>query len=71
MQPPEYRSFAALEVLATSMVMRLSLNDLEWLWRELAQRTQEKRRKASKVGGEPPILADNREALEPNRGNAP
>jgi hypothetical protein len=52
MQPPQYRSFAALEVLATSLVMRLSLNELEWLWRELAQRTQEKRRKECNEGGE-------------------
>jgi hypothetical protein len=50
MQPPQYRSFAALEVLATSLVMRLSLNELEWLWRELAQRTQEKRRKECNEG---------------------
>jgi hypothetical protein len=38
--------------LATSLVMRLSLNELEWLWRELAQRTQEKRRKECNEGGE-------------------
>jgi hypothetical protein len=46
MEPPEYRSITPLEVLAASLVVRLSLNELEWLWRELARRTEEKRRKA-------------------------
>jgi hypothetical protein len=29
MEPRQYRSFTALEVLATSLVMRLTLDDLE------------------------------------------
>jgi hypothetical protein len=52
MQLPEYRSIAPIEILATSLVMRLSVDELEWLWRELAQRTEEKRRKECKEGGE-------------------
>ncbi len=45
MEPPEYKSTLALEVLATSLVRRLTLDELEWLSRQLAQRTEEKRRK--------------------------
>jgi hypothetical protein len=45
MEPTEYKSTFALEVLVTSLVMRLTLDELEWLSRELAQRTEEKRRK--------------------------
>ena len=45
MEPPEYKSTLALEILATSLVTRLTLGELEWLWRALAQRTEEKRRK--------------------------
>ena len=71
MEPPKSSSIVSLEVLATSLVMRLSLNELAWLWRDLAQRTQEKRRKETKEGGEPPILASNRDAWEPIKGNAP
>jgi hypothetical protein len=44
MEPTEYKSTFALEVLVTSLVTRLTLGELEWLWRELAQRTEEKRR---------------------------
>jgi hypothetical protein len=54
MEPLEYRKTLALEVLAASLQMRLTLDELEWLWRELAQRTQaQKRRKAARrEGGE-------------------
>ena len=34
-----------LEILAASLVTRLTLDELESLWRVLAQRTEEKRRK--------------------------
>ena len=43
---PEHRSAAALEVLAASLAMRLSLDDLEWLSEELASRAKEKSREA-------------------------
>jgi hypothetical protein len=46
MEPLEYRSIVPLEVLAASLVMRLSVDELEWLWRDLAKRTEEKRCKA-------------------------
>jgi hypothetical protein len=70
MEPSESRSILPLEILATSLVMRLSLNELEWLWRELAKRTEEKRRKESKAGGEPSVLAGNRGVWELNRARA-
>ena len=45
MEPPEYKSTLALEILATSLVTRLTLGELEWLCNALAQRTEEKRHK--------------------------
>lgn len=42
---PEHRS-AALGVLAASLAMHLSLDDLEWLSEELASRAEEKKREA-------------------------
>ena len=54
MEHPEYKSTLALEILATSLATRLTLDELEWLWPELAQRTEQKRRQA---GGEAPVLA--------------
>ena len=45
MEPPEYKSTLTLEILAASLVTRLTLGELEWLCRTLAQRTEEKRRK--------------------------
>ncbi len=45
MEPTEYKSTFALEVLATSLVARLTLDELEWLCNALARRTEEKRRK--------------------------
>jgi hypothetical protein len=71
METPKSRSIAPLEILATSLVMRLSLDELEWLCGELAQRTEEKRRKESKEGGEPSVLAGYRDAWKPIRGNTP
>ncbi len=49
MEPTEYKSTFALEVLATSLVMRLTLDELEWLCNALAQRTEEKRRKEGRM----------------------
>ncbi len=52
MQPtesPEHKSTFALEVLATSLVTRLTLDELEWLCNALAQRTEEKRRKEGRM----------------------
>jgi hypothetical protein len=34
----------SLEILATSLTTRLTLDELEWLWRELAQHTEAQRR---------------------------
>ena len=53
MEPTESKSTFALEVLATSLVARLTLDELEWLCNALARRTEEKRRKehmATSVG---------------------
>jgi hypothetical protein len=44
------RPIIATEVLAASLAMRLTLEELEWLWRDLAKRAEEKRREAA--GGE-------------------
>ena len=54
MEHPEYKSTLALEILATSLATRLTLDELEWLWPELAQRAEQKRRQA---GGEATVLA--------------
>ena len=45
MEPSEYKSTLALEVLASSLVTRLTLDELEWLSRQLAQRIEAQRRK--------------------------
>ena len=45
MEPTEYKGTFALEVLTSSLVTRLTLDELEWLCSALAQRTEEKRRK--------------------------
>jgi hypothetical protein len=45
MGPSEYKSTLPLEILAASLATRLTLGELEWLWRALAQRAEEKRRK--------------------------
>ncbi len=49
MEPTEYKSTFALEVLTSSLVTRLTLDEFEWLWRELAQRTEEKRHKEGRM----------------------
>jgi hypothetical protein len=71
MEPLEYRSIVPLEVLAISLVMRLSVDELEWLWRELAWRTEEKRSQAYEEGEEPIVLAGYRDAWEPMGATAP
>jgi hypothetical protein len=45
MGPSEYKSTLPLEILATSLVTRLTLDELEWLERKLVEHTKEKRRK--------------------------
>jgi hypothetical protein len=67
MEPPDDRNTVSLEVLATSLVMRLSVGELEWLWRELAQRAEEKTSEACEGGAEPLVLAGYRDAWEPMR----
>jgi hypothetical protein len=67
MEPSEYGSTTALEILATSVVMRLSVAELDWLWGELARRTEEKRCAASGEGAETFVLAGYRDAWEPMR----
>ncbi len=49
MESTEYKSTLPLEILATSLVTRLTLDELEWLHNALAQRTEEKRRKELKA----------------------
>jgi hypothetical protein len=45
MEPPAYRRIVPLEVLAASLAIRLSVDELEWLWRELAKRTESEARR--------------------------
>jgi hypothetical protein len=56
-----------LEVLARSLSMRLTLDELEWLWDELREQAKEKRRQA---GEESFGLADYQHAWEPMRRKA-
>jgi hypothetical protein len=49
MEPLEYRSIVPLEVLAASLTMRLSVDELEWLWKELATRTEAEKRKDAEI----------------------
>ena len=37
-------SITSLEILAKSLSMRLTLDELEWLWNELREQAKEKRR---------------------------
>ncbi len=56
-----------LEILATSLGMRLTPEELEWLWRALKGRTEHK---WSEAGRETPVLAGYRDACEPVRREA-
>jgi hypothetical protein len=53
-----------LEVLARSLSMRLTLDELEWLWNELKEQAQQKMRQ---VGEEGFGLADYQHARGPTR----
>ena len=54
----------ALEVLATSLGMRLTHYELEWLWRALKEQAAQKEPEAE---GAAPVLAGYRDACEPVR----
>jgi hypothetical protein len=45
--------------------MRLTLDDLEWLWRELKESTEKKWLQAA--GGQLPVMAGYRDACDPMR----
>jgi hypothetical protein len=71
MEPLEYRRIVPLEVLAASLAMRLSIDELEWLWRELAKRIEAERGEEVRKGqGEPLVPSIYRDAWAPMRGNA-
>ena len=53
-----------LEVLATSLGMRLTHYELEWLWRALKEQAEQKDAEAE---GGAPVLAGYRDACEPVR----
>ncbi len=57
----------SLEILATSLGMRLTPDELEWLSMALKERAEQRRRE---VGSEPPVLAGYRDAWEPVRRGA-
>jgi hypothetical protein len=65
MKDAKSMSSTSLEVLARSLSMRLTLDELEWLWRELKEQAQQKMRQADEEG---PGLAEYRHAWEPVRG---
>ena len=56
-------SISSLGILATSLALRLTPDELVWLYRELEKRAEDKRRE---VGGEEPVLAGYRDAWEPS-----
>jgi hypothetical protein len=45
LEPTGYKSTFALDLLAASLAMRLGVDELEWLGRELVKRTEVERRK--------------------------
>jgi hypothetical protein len=57
----------ALEILATSLEMRLTPDQLEWLSMALKERAEQRRCEA---GSEIPVLAGCRDAWEPVRRDA-
>jgi hypothetical protein len=66
-EDPQSGSISVLGILAASLAMRLSPDELEWLCKELEKRAEEKRGEA---GGEERVLAGYRDAWEPVRGVA-
>ncbi len=44
MDSPELSTITTLEILATPLVTRLTLDELDWLERKLAEHTEEERR---------------------------
>jgi hypothetical protein len=59
---PRTGSPGALGGLAASLATGLTIDEIEWLWRELKERTEKKRREA--VEGQLPVLAGYRDAWE-------
>jgi hypothetical protein len=71
MEPPEYNSTLPLEFLAASLTTRLTPDELDWLSRELAQRTDAHRREeVHREQGEPLAPATLRYAWEQMRETA-
>ena len=69
MEPPEYKSTLPLEILAASLATRLTLDELHWLSRDLAQRTEAHRREEVHTEqGAPLAPATLRYAWEQMRG---
>ncbi len=56
-----------LEILATSLGMRLTPEELEWLWRALKEQAEQKWREE---GNRAPVLTGYRDAWEPVRREA-
>jgi hypothetical protein len=63
-EEPQAERITALGILAASLAMRLAPDELEWLYRELEERAEEKRREG---GDEVRVLAGYRGAWEPVR----
>jgi hypothetical protein len=61
---PQIGSVSVLGILAASLALRLTPDELEWLCRDLEVRAEEKRLEA---GGEERVLAGYRDAWEPVR----
>jgi hypothetical protein len=58
----------SLDILAASLGMRLTPEELEWLSMALKEQAEQRRREA---GRESPVHADYQDAWEPVRHNAP
>jgi hypothetical protein len=66
-EDPQIGSISVLGILAASLVLRLTPDELEWLGRELEVCAEKKRLEA---GGEKRVLAGYRDAWDPDRGLA-
>jgi hypothetical protein len=61
-EDPQASSVSAVGILAASLALRLTPDELVWLSRELEERAEKKRLEA---GGEVRVLAGYRDAWEP------
>jgi hypothetical protein len=63
MELSEYKSTLPLELLAASLATRLTLDELEWLTRDLARRTEGERREEAQSKSKERVSATGRRSL--------